>query len=328
MTTWHRMASMTLAAGVALGASANNIRVENIVLKSQDVAKKSVFVECDLSWDNSWRNTLNHDAAWVFVKFRAPGSNNWEHAYLSTNSAAHAPAPAGAKIAVGTTEVAGADQGMGVFVFSASSHTGSVAYTRTRLLWEYGSNGYAFVRGDMVDISVHAIEMVFVDEGAFFVGSGGTESGSFTEGSWVSGATYPFAITSEDALMISNSANCLWGTDVSDGHRFIGPAGELPAAFPKGFAAFYCMKYEITQGEYVEFLNMLTRTQQGTRCSAVTQGRYMGTTDAHASPQSRNHVVVSDATADPNPRDRSPLFPVPIRAGRERRDYSVIGLMT
>ena len=116
MTTWHRMAIITLSAGLAASASANNVAVSNIVLKSQDVGNKRVFVEFDLSWDNAWRNALNHDAAWVFVKFRAPGSNNWEHAYLSTNSAAHAPAPAGAKIAVGTTKIGEADQGMGVFV--------------------------------------------------------------------------------------------------------------------------------------------------------------------------------------------------------------------
>lgn len=36
----------------------------------------------------------------------------------------------------------------------------------------------------------------------------------------------------------------------------------LPATFPKGFDAFYCMKYEITQEQYKNFLNTLTRDQQ------------------------------------------------------------------
>jgi len=31
----------------------------------------------------------------------------------------------------------------------------------------------------------------------------------------------------------------------------------LSAAFPKGYGAFYCMKHEITQGEYVAFLNTI-----------------------------------------------------------------------
>jgi formylglycine-generating enzyme required for sulfatase activity len=37
------------------------------------------------------------------------------------------------------------------------------------------------------------------------------------------------------------------------------------ADFPTGYNAFYSMKYEISQGQYLEFLNTLTRTQQQTR---------------------------------------------------------------
>jgi formylglycine-generating enzyme required for sulfatase activity len=37
----------------------------------------------------------------------------------------------------------------------------------------------------------------------------------------------------------------------------------LPPQFPKGFAAFYCMKHEITQGQYVAFLNTVPSGQQG-----------------------------------------------------------------
>jgi formylglycine-generating enzyme required for sulfatase activity len=36
----------------------------------------------------------------------------------------------------------------------------------------------------------------------------------------------------------------------------------LPAAFPKGYTAFYCMKYEVTQALYVEYLNMLSFERQ------------------------------------------------------------------
>ena len=32
----------------------------------------------------------------------------------------------------------------------------------------------------------------------------------------------------------------------------------IPAAFPKGFESFYMMKYEITEGQWVEFINSLT----------------------------------------------------------------------
>jgi hypothetical protein len=39
----------------------------------------------------------------------------------------------------------------------------------------------------------------------------------------------------------------------------------LPHEFPKGFDAFYIMKYEITEAQYVDFLNMLTYDQRRVR---------------------------------------------------------------
>lgn len=238
-------------------AVANNMRVANVDMRNQDVGAKKVEFQFDLSWDNSWRNDLNHDAAWVFVKFRAPGSNNWQHAYLSMAPADHR-ATAGV-IEVGTTAISGADYGVGVFISSALAQTGSVSYTRTRLLWDYGASGYAFVRGEPIDVTVQAIEMVYVAEGSFNLGSGGTEPSSFTDGIWPgAGGTIPFPITSEAALMITNQAGCLWATGTIT-------AGELPAAFPKGYKAFYCMKHEVTQGQYAAFLNLLTQAQATAR---------------------------------------------------------------
>jgi formylglycine-generating enzyme required for sulfatase activity len=35
--------------------------------------------------------------------------------------------------------------------------------------------------------------------------------------------------------------------------------------YPTGYGAFYCMKYEISQGQYADFLNTLDRAQQNTR---------------------------------------------------------------
>jgi len=39
----------------------------------------------------------------------------------------------------------------------------------------------------------------------------------------------------------------------------------LPGDYPKGYNGLYCMKYELTQYQWVEFLNTLTRLQQNTR---------------------------------------------------------------
>ncbi len=41
----------------------------------------------------------------------------------------------------------------------------------------------------------------------------------------------------------------------------------LPAAYPKGYDEVYCMKYEISQGQYVDFVNLLTSDQGAARQS-------------------------------------------------------------
>lgn len=252
-----------LASVLPKPAAANDIAVTNVVLVNQMVGDNTVDVKFDLTWENSWRSAdpaypayTNWDAAWIFVKYRDE-SGNWQHATLSTNRAHHTCAT--------NSTIDPAPDGMGAFVYRAGSFAGgAVSYPNTRLRWAYGVNGLNFAAGAAVTVAVHAVEMVYVPQGSFYVGSGGTESGSFTDGSWVNGATIPFQIASEAALTIANAAGNLWGTS-SSGLNTIGAPGTLSAAFPKGFAAFYCMKHEITQGQYADFLNKLTSNQASAR---------------------------------------------------------------
>ncbi|NLB55366.1 MAG: formylglycine-generating enzyme family protein [Lentisphaerae bacterium] len=236
---------------------ANNLKVENVDICARNEGTKQMMIEFDLSWENSWKNELNHDAAWVFAKFRPVGSDVWEHAFLSLVPSHHSAL--NGKIEVGSSIVSGTERGMGVFVSSSSAWTGNVAYVRSQLLWDYGASGYDFQYNDIISVSVQAIEMVYVAEGSFYLGSGGTEGSSFTDGAWPgAGGTIPFAITSESALTLADEPGCLWAT----GH--IEP-GEVPSKFPKGFNAFYCMKYEISQGQYAAFLNLLTPAEAAAR---------------------------------------------------------------
>ena len=195
----------------------------------------------------------------------------WEHATLNTTAGNHT-APSGSTISVPA-------DGKGVFLYRSAAGSGTFTANNAALRWQYGNDGVP--DNAVVDVQVFATEMVYVPEGSFSVGSGGTESGSFTDGSWSSGATIPFQITSEAAMGIDNAAGKLWGTS-SSGDNTIGNAAAdaeatLAADFPKGYAAFYCMKYETTQGQYRDFLNTLTRAQQANRVSMDgTVGRYAG----------------------------------------------------
>jgi len=242
-----------LAAGVPL-AGANNLQIENVSLRNLDTGAKKVDVVFNLSWENSWRTAENHDAAWIFVKFRPPGSNVWEHARLSTVSGDHTPS-------AGSTILAVPD-GRGVFVYPSAGYTGNVNYAAMRLRWTYNSNGYDFAKGSMIDFSVHAIEMVYVPGGAFCIGSGGAESGRFYQYTDGFQTTQSFLVASEDAIAVGMVNERLYYTGAGDG---VGPVSN---AFPKGYAPVYCMKYPITQGQYVAFLRELTQTQWTTRNTA------------------------------------------------------------
>jgi len=257
--------TLFLALLIATLLSANNIAVTNIKLTGQNTTSQYTMVQFDISWENSWRTSSapnNWDAAWVFVKFKV-GNGTWNHATL--NLTGHT-APSGSTI---TT----ASDGTGAFIYHDADGTGPFAKTGVQLRWNYGANGVA--DNAVVDIQVFTIEMVYVPVGAFYVGTGGTGAGSFTDGSWISGATIPLLVTSENALTIAQTAGNLWGTS-SSGTSTIGPPGTLDASFPKGYAAFYCMKYEISQQEYVDFLNSLTYAQQVTR-TAIAPNSSAGT---------------------------------------------------
>src|SRR5262244_2239171 len=56
-------------------ASANNIQISNVTSLPNT---GYVQMQFDLSWDNSWRNSSNYDAAWIFFKFK-DNDGTWRH---------------------------------------------------------------------------------------------------------------------------------------------------------------------------------------------------------------------------------------------------------
>lgn len=256
----------SLALALGLSGVANNITTSSGTLTGN--TGTHVDVRFSVTWENSWRIDPDRwDAAWVFVKFRNATTGLWEHARLG-DDADHTPGtgtPAVVSTGLLTPDApfdAASNWGVGVFIHRSAPGTGTFSATDVGLRWNYAQNGLAYT--EISDVRVFAIEMVRIPEGPFYVGSGGTEIGSFTDGAWAGGATIPFLISSENALNIAPTAGSLWGTSGAS-QSTIGGSGTLPAAFPKGFKAFYMMKYEATLEQYKDFLNTLTRTQQNSR---------------------------------------------------------------
>jgi formylglycine-generating enzyme required for sulfatase activity len=250
---------------LATALHANDIQVSNPTLIGTNTVNATTQVRFDITWANSWRTSSapnNWDAAWVFVKYRDANTGLWQHARLGSD--AQHSAPAGSTVATGlltpgTAYDAATNWGVGAFIYRSANGTGTFTANGVELRWNYGQNGITYA--DIAEVKVFAVEMVYVPQGAFSVGDGGSRPGRFIAGG---SSNSPFTINSEAALGIANTSGSLWGTSTS-GSSTIGGTGTLPAAFPKGFQGFYVMKYEISQQQYVDFLNTLTRTQQDTR---------------------------------------------------------------
>lgn len=239
---------------------ANNIKVTNISFTGKNIAEGYTLMQFDLSWENSWRISTaskNWDAAWIFMKYRV-GDGAWQHATLN-HTGHNAP-----EISTITTSF----DGTGVFIHRTAEGIGTFSITGAQLRWNYGENGVA--DNAPIDFKVFAIEMVYVPQGVFYVGSGGTELNSFTRANTVDVNSVPFSITSNAPVLqannISSSPSNLSSQGPADNIDLMG-AGSVPLSsdFPTGYHAFYTMKYELSQQLYVDFLNTLTRVQQNAR---------------------------------------------------------------
>jgi formylglycine-generating enzyme required for sulfatase activity len=276
---------------------ANDILVSSASLTGQNTsagannAANFTMVRFNLSWANSWRvatGPSNWDAAWVFVKYRIEGgtgctAGNWQHATLSTTNANHSITTDNGTAGVFETT----SDGKGVFIHRSANGTGNINWQQVLLRWVYGADGV--LDACNVSVKVYAIETVYVPQAAFNIGDGSGTNGQFRTALVASA----FQISSEAAITLGGGGAGSVGNNNKTGESV--PTDDwdnattqtLPAAFPKGFLPFYSMKYEITQEQYVEFLNVLTVTQQLARHPATLAGRYWNTS---AAPSQRNGV--------------------------------------
>jgi formylglycine-generating enzyme required for sulfatase activity len=259
-------------------AAVDHARIENVRRQDGPIKGQSDIrfnLSCGHTWRAEWTesaadNVTGKDlpveswsAVWIFAKYRPENrdaAKGYSHATLSADAEDHA-APVAANLDVGLT----GGKGMGVFIYRAKTGHGSLELKYVKLRWLHGIDGVS--DPGKADLKVFAVEMVQVPRGAFKVGSGGTETGSFTSGSWTGGATLPLLVDAKwsgpiaagsSARRIGHRPGWLWGTR-EDGTAAIGPEGELCDSFPTGYEGFYCMRYEVTRSQFAAFLNTIPR---------------------------------------------------------------------
>ena len=239
---------ISLAAESARG---NAVAITNVAVLN--VSNGTAELHFDISWSNSWRTVwtddggftfvTNWDAAWVFAKQRVSGGE-WNPVYFTTN---------GHSAAAGFNLQAAGNGGVtnpGVLIYRSADGAGGVSLQDVILRWDYVASG--LYGTNEVDYAVFATEMVYIPQGAYSLGSGGSENGVFYT---YPTPSQPFRVTNENAMTVGTVTGAL---NIGVGGYSGSLSGTLSNAYPKGYGAFYAMKYEISQGQYVDFLNHIS----------------------------------------------------------------------
>jgi len=231
--------------GFAIPTWGNNLQVSD--LRLEDESHLSFLI----SWENAWNldsGPENHDAAWIFAKIKA-GSDKWQPLLLSPTSENHALEGPDA------LEILPTEDGLGIFILPTLTGAYPVAGSRITIALQNPLQDGAY------DIDLFGIEMVWIPEAPFWLGDG-----SSNESLGAGDGSGSFQVLDGAAISIGTSASTL------EEHPSFGATTTIPADWPNGFAGFYAMKYEISQIQYADFLNHLSRDQQITHTVANLDG--------------------------------------------------------
>ncbi len=236
----------------------NNVQISNVDIVDQNSVDDYTMIKFDIGWDNSWRVSSepnNWDACWIFIKYRFNRKNpeKWYHATLNYVDGSGIgdghQVPANGVLA--SSDDTGFGGALGVFLHrDADFNQDSVSYTDVRLRWNYGVDSIA--DNDSMEVRVFAIEMVYIPDGAFYVGSGGTEQAALYS---YPDPCDPYLISGEDSIYVAADTGALYYSSLG------GDRQPIPSSYPKGYHAMYCMKYEITRNLHVSFLNTIPNAE-------------------------------------------------------------------
>ncbi len=258
------VAVVTLLFLLQTHAFASHLKIDNAFVSVINPEKKAAKIQFNIAWDNSWRDDTNCDAVWVFAKYKLP-NGNWKHATLKNSSEAafdyadHAPG----FFSKGDSQDLGMwipDEKKGAFIFRAKNGTGTVSSKDVILVWDYGADNVLDTEMTQLMVKVFGLEMVYIPESKHYVGDPKGPDGPDN-----CFYTYPnngaYLISSEVPITVDKVEGALYCDQDNERSREDVPF-VIPQEFPKGYKAFWMMKYELTSQQFVDFLNTLTRKQQ------------------------------------------------------------------
>jgi len=241
-------------------------------IKVIDMSNRSLSISVE--WDKSWRDKENWDAAWVVLKGKT-SNDRFDHINVTrqpliiANNSSDSTEP----------EFYIPNDNRGFFIYRNEISSGD-----NRWVVEIPLP----IVGRYTEIKAYGVEMVFIPEGPFELGTTKSlrDRKAARDKDWIRytppaplsaffkanpdaedfyGGVY--TVESERPISIGKNQGELYYLDAKFLKNFSSgdKKGILKKEFPKGFQSFYQMKYELTQQQYVDFLNSLTATQKENR---------------------------------------------------------------
>lgn len=284
----------------SVSAVANDLQFNHFDAYAIDTSAHRMSFIVDLRQGNGWKNSVSHDAVWVFMKYSTDGGQTWRHASMGgvgLNPSGFF-APQGFEIFV--------PQDMkGFFFRRADLMSGDVDAAGVRFIWNYAQDGVAddVAKAANTIAKVFGVEMVYIPAGAFFAGDGaeGTPF-RFKKGSMDNS---PWYISSENAITTANVAagGFYYQSTGGSNENATGDSFLVSNSFPKGYSAFYLMKYEMTEGQWVSFFNTLSPSAKLNRdvTSSVNGGKASSSVvDRNTIAWDVSHPATSASTVRPS----------------------------
>ena len=269
----HVMCIVFLSGVFTANVYSLHLQISDIRLEKIDTKAKTAIISFTVSWDKAWRNKINCDGVWVFAKYRTK-NGLWKHVSLSSASRSrfnyHNAAPKG--FSAGDNPFLGLwvpSTKKGMFVFRTKG-SGDVVSKRAKMVWSYGEDGVKTYQVRNAEIKVFGLEMVYVPQGSHYVGDPDGKDGP-TNCLYTYPDKGPYLISSEEPLRVDKAEGALYCDQDNLRSRDEIPF-VIPREFPKGYKAFWCMKYELSSQQWVDFLNTLTRTQQQAHVASDISG--------------------------------------------------------
>lgn len=158
------------------------------------------------------------------------------------------------------TQITSKQEVAGVFLFRRTPGNGNLNIPRVSLEWDFKQGDLNLyydvtvedIRQGKIEVSVQAVEMVYVPNGPYYLGD------RISPYSFVSEeCNSAFYVNTDDEVKVH-----IMGATADRGvlNRWV-----VPDLYPMGYTGFYTMKYEVSQEQYVNFLNRITYTDQKKR---------------------------------------------------------------